>query len=99
MNKDFQLFVAVLCNTVHSYLPFTPGAVSISEVLKMAPIWWNVESSMGLFKGKSHATVQEMLGDIVSSIRFVQFSKNSINPIFVPKLAKTGIKSPPAKIT
>jgi len=69
MNKDFQLFVAVLCNTVHSSLPSISGAISIPEVLKLPPVWWNVESNTGIFKGKSHATVQDMLGDIVSSIR------------------------------
>eukprot|EP01036_Dinobryon_divergens_P024428 gene24428-32877_t len=69
MNRDFQEFVALLAHTVNSQTSFvSAGTLSVSEVLQLQPIWWPGASNTEQRRLRT-STLQEMLADIVSSIR------------------------------
>jgi hypothetical protein len=55
MNKDFQAFVALVSNTIRDQCN-KPGPVAVDELLKV-----KVANGSG--------TLQDALGDIISSIR------------------------------
>lgn len=56
MNKDFQAFVALVSETIKTQYT-KPGPVAVDELLKIQ------------LAGKS-STLQDALGDIISSIRY-----------------------------
>ena len=56
MNKDFQAFVALVSETIKTQYT-KPGPVAVDELLKVQ------------LAGKS-STLQDALGDIISSIRY-----------------------------
>ena len=79
MNRDFQEFVALVAHTVNSQTSSaSAGPLSVSEVLQLQPIWWSGASNAEP-RGRRALTLQEMLADIISSIRSGCITERQLN--------------------